>query len=480
MAQCKCSLLKPVDSLTGTFFTFSQYAQDLTKQYANCDAYRCVPSKFIALNLDYSNITTDAKLGEIFENYYENACTFLRGNMTDENDKWKPDYALPLLFQTLEKYNLLSIDRNTISDAQGVVSGISNRVQYIGDINIYSYDDNQGGVGYNEIYCYIPNEAKCIDYQMVRAIQKNAYEYPFTNICGYEGKTSYNGLSWGVAGYIDTDDQSNNCYGIGKYGTQLSDFTYVPMCLNDTSNDQPRTGEEAEKFDINTIVVLYDIVCKTDEINSIVLHKNVPLGIYFTGKVEDGTMTNTITKYANSGQIYNQGTSYGLRVCTRFLTAPNSTEIIETEASGSSNVAEMAPVLEKIGELLISCESVLEKRDDIYNLVKDHLAQFKNNKVNVPYVRQLGNRKFWFVNGKNTGAVAEFETSDPQYIIETVINEILGQVYTKDQINQFLSTYVSQTELQQTLNNYATKQYVDDAITQLRNDLLVYLQGDTE
>ena len=53
MAYGKCSLLKPVDNLTGTFFLFSQYAQDLTKQYSNPDSYRCVPSKFIAMNLDF-------------------------------------------------------------------------------------------------------------------------------------------------------------------------------------------------------------------------------------------------------------------------------------------------------------------------------------------------------------------------------------------------------------------------------------------
>ena len=37
MTQGKCNLLKPVESLTGTFFMFSQYTQDLTKQYTQCD-----------------------------------------------------------------------------------------------------------------------------------------------------------------------------------------------------------------------------------------------------------------------------------------------------------------------------------------------------------------------------------------------------------------------------------------------------------
>ena len=52
MTQGKCNLLKPVDSLTGTFFMFSQYTQDLTKQYTQCDKWRCIPSKFAALHLN--------------------------------------------------------------------------------------------------------------------------------------------------------------------------------------------------------------------------------------------------------------------------------------------------------------------------------------------------------------------------------------------------------------------------------------------
>ena len=52
MTQGKCNLLKRVDSLTGTFFMFSQYTQDLTKQYTQCDKWRCIPSKFAALHLN--------------------------------------------------------------------------------------------------------------------------------------------------------------------------------------------------------------------------------------------------------------------------------------------------------------------------------------------------------------------------------------------------------------------------------------------
>ena len=40
---------------------------------------------------------------------------------------------------------------------------------------------------------------------------------------------------------------------------------------------------------------------------------------------------------------------YGLRICTRFLSSPNSTEIKDISVNGSA-VSEIAPVLEKNGE----------------------------------------------------------------------------------------------------------------------------------
>ena len=520
MAQGKCNLLKPVDSLTGTFFMFSQYAQDLTKQYSNPDSYRCVPSKFVAMNLDYTPVSTGndaidttesaAVLGEIFQNYFENACTFLRGKYFDsenQTDNWNPEYTRTLLFQTLEKFQLMVQDESiedvsattnsSSSTTYGSVSGISKNIQYIGDINIHSYDDTVGGVGYNEIYCYIPNEAKCTDYQLCGVTHGNAYNYPFKYICGYENQQSYNHLSWLIKetdkpSYIDTNE-AGNCYSVGRFGSPGAyENTLVPLCLiDDTSDDKPRkinigTEEEPElkdldKFDVNTIVVLYDIVRKNDIGGQYTIYKNIPLGIYFTGCLDENLiMNNKVVKYVDSGQVYNQGTSYGLRVCTRFLSTPNSTEPIEVTASGSSNVSMMAPVLEKMGETLMSVENILESKDEMYRLVKEHLSQFKNNKVNVPYVRQLGTKKYWFVNGKNTGAIAQYEYTDPEDIIARAIQEILENVYTKDEIASIVQNFVTRNEFNDAVQKFAQTEYVDEQIAALEKKLLVYLQGTEE
>lgn len=526
MAQVKCNLLKPVDNLTGNIFMFSQYAQDLTKQYANPDSYRCVPSKYVALNLDFEHLSGenqtqeefDRLLGNVFQNYFENACTFLRSKYKELGNDWNPENTRTLLFQTLEKYQLIKTTnlRNTeedlgertdgsTGDRYGAVSGVSDNIQYIGDINIYSYNDNEDGVGYSEIYCYIPNEAKCTDYQLVAVTRGTAYKYPRKSelvdlpqeIMGYELDGDpyllYNGLNsliWksDLTPYFVDRVNDQSCYGVGVLDSQTN--VLVPACLTPISisddHERKEDGQSLTKFDVNAIVLLYDIVSKGTN-GDITIAKNIPLGIYFTGQrvlgsTENTTteMTNKIVKYVDSGQIYNQGTSYGLRVCTRFLNEPNSTQIIETSTNGSNNVSEIAPVLEKMGETLMSVQDILNDKDKLYQMLKDHLAQFKDNKVNVPYVRQLGNKKYWFVNGKNTGAVAQYDYVDPTAIIEKAITEAIKVFYTKEDIDSILNLYVSKEEFNVAVQDFATRLYVDEQLEKLRRELLVRIQGPME
>ena len=490
MTQGKCNLLKPVDSLTGTFFMFSQYTQDLTKQYTQCDKWRCIPSKFAALHLNIGD--KDAKkLGEIFQNYFENACTFMRS--LDEYE-WKPEDARVLLFQTLQKFDLMKVEKDVIDDEGVVRNGISQQLQFIGDINIYSYEELKDGTGYNEIYCYIPNDAKAKDYQLSAIEEKDIYAQalpvpeggaPYM-ISGYHGQTSYNNLSWHLNGYTDDNTtDASKVYCIGKYDQDLSKYTLIPQILgnhnesfDESSNDAVRKDGENEltSFSVNAIVVFYDIVSKNGAENDQVLHYNVPLGIYFTGAPVDGTLTNEITKYISSNEVYNQGTSYGLRICSRFLSHPNSTDAVEVSATGSTNISELAPVLEKMGETLSSIQDVLAQDDKMYHLVKDHLVMLKNNRVNVPYVRQVGNKKYWFVNGKNTGAIAEYEISSADDIIQKILSVLLQQIYTKPQINNILNNYISKDEFERA--DFTTKQYVDGKFEELLNMIKVYLQGE--
>lgn len=524
MSKGKCNLFKPVDNPTGTFFLFSQYTQDLTKQYSNPDTYRCLPSKFVALNLDFSNIRKDGItrnqfLGTIFQNYFENACTFLRDRYaSDATIGWNPEYSRTLLFQTLEKYKMIvnsevnEVDKGEKSDGTtgktyGATSAVSKNIQYIGDINIYSNINGEKGVGYNEIYCYIPNEAKPQDYDIVATNHLTSYFYgdtptePYSTIMGYNGAVPFNGLgdnSYKVAGYID-----NGSYGCGTYHSGLEDLnTLIPYILK-TKIDEKTDVQSAiyteentigksrddASFKINAIVVFYDIVQKISDITSTALHKNIPLGIYFTGCLEDGEdasdeMTNTITKYVSNDAVYGQGTSYGLRICTRFLANPNSNAIIETTTESSTNVhmSEIAPVLEQFADTLTGMNDLLDNEDAFHQTIKDHLANFKNNKVNVPYVRQLGTKKYWFVNGKNTGAIAQFEMSDINDIVRRAAEVVLEQVYSKEQINKYIENLVTKEDLQNELATCITSEQMSEAINIMKSDIIkwlkVYLNGE--
>ena len=510
MAYGKCSLLKPVDNLTGTFFLFSQYAQDLTKQYSNPDSYRCVPSKFIAMNLDFNGIkkidgTEDfysKHLGNIFQNYFENANTFLRDKL---KDKWIPEYSRTLLFQTLEKYNLINLQ--SINDENGNIIEYfskSNNIQYIGDIDIYSYNDNEDGIGYNEIYCYITNQARCTDYSLgATEFVGEIYNYYNKQICGYEDEIPYNNLTYNVnVGkdvYVDKIKETNQSYyTIGQYTNSDKEYssTFIPCCLDQSmtqiANEDRKdcTGEILDRFNINSIIVLYDIVSKYEEegvLKEKKLYSNIPLGIYFTGVLDNNCeMSNQITKYVNSEQIYNQGTSYGLRICNRFISNPLSTEIISTETNGSSNVSEIAPVLEKIGEVLLAAEDVVNSDNDIYSLLNSHLAQFKNNKINIPYIRELGKKKYWFVNGKNTGAIAQDETTSQEDLKKEILSSVLSNVYSKEEVNKItiLENYYTKEDINNIFgsdsdsgDSYVTRNYVDELINQLREELKIYTQS---
>lgn len=512
MAQGKCSLLKPVENLTGTFFLFSQYAQDLTKQYSNPDSYRCLPSKFVALDLNFNGIKTNGgtpefyskKLGEIFQNYFENSNTFLRSKYKDD---WNPEYSRTLLFQTLEKYNLLTIENTYDTNGDDIKDfGLSKNIQHIGDIDIYSFNNNEDGIGYNEIYCYISNQVKCTDYSLGHIKIDNTNEifnYYDKQICGYEGLTPYNGLSYNVNYdneiYADElQDRQIPFYSLGQYvnSTNELDTTFVPCTLDPNmtqiaNTDRLDNGKILEKFNINAILILYDIVSKYEDdgvLKENTLYRNIPLGIYFTGTLDsDCIMSNQIIKYVNSEQIYNQGTSYGLRICNRFISNPLSTEIIETTADSSSNVSEIAPVLEKIGEVLLSAEEVTKSNNDILAVLNTHLSQFKNNKTNVPYIRELGKKKYWFVNGKNTGAIAQDETTSQEDLKNTIISEILNNVYSKEEVNKIsiLENYYTKDNINSILglgsdnvDAFATKNYVITEINKLREELKIYSQNE--
>jgi hypothetical protein len=294
----KCNLLKPLSSNNGNFFMFSQYSEDLTIEYTQKDTARVVPSKFIALNLN-TNGLNDNTISEIFQNYYENHCCYWRGQ---KQVKFPKSASLELLLQTLENFNMISVE-----------GGTSTNIKYIGDINIYS-NQEVDGMSYNEIYCYIPNDAKEQCWTLI--------QNPFSIIVGDDIPNYIQGFDENDLQDSSTDKYYNGLT-LNPYKSRIpnsietiNNFQLYNNHLIDFSNNP--SDVNSEQFEINTIIVLYDIK-NGDKI----VHSNLPMGIYFTGKINNGVINNPITKYVSNAEIYDQGTSYGLRICTRYLSSVN-------------------------------------------------------------------------------------------------------------------------------------------------------------
>lgn len=163
------------------------------------------------------------------------------------------------------------------------------------------------------------------------------------------------------------------------------------------------TGYEDE-FKINAIVLLYNIY-NGDE----VLYENVPMGIYFTGRYDEETHTlkNTIQKYTNNDDIFGQGSSYNLRICTRNVVTPQGMIKYDTQiVGGEENYDNLASIMGGLHDLIVEIKQNLKNITINDQHLRDHLSMFKNYRVNVPYIRKVSGKNYWFVNGRNTGVEA--------------------------------------------------------------------------
>lgn len=361
-----CNLFKKLDKNTGNFLMFSQYVEDITKSYTQLNQYRVSPSKFIALNIDYAEFDNES-FPTLLQNHFENGCAFLR-----EEVDWKPEYSKNLFWNALSEVGLIKPPSDNICE-----------VVYIGNIDLESYNVHEG-MGYSEIYCYIPNDAKKIYMNKLKYTSKLQKKYENDCISGW----SINEYKEGVTLSFGEEDSlypvKNHDY---HYGNILRCYDY----------DGGSKNETVEDFSFNTIVVLYDIIYSDG--NRIT---DIPLGIYLTGLIDkDGSVGNTVTKYNSSEDIYGGGTSYGLRICSRFSVVPGSFEN-QVTITNEGNYAELSKVLSEMSNTITKMNDVVENIHQNHQFIKTTLSNIKNNRVNVPYVKQVNGKDYWFVNGRNT------------------------------------------------------------------------------
>jgi hypothetical protein len=222
-------------------------------------------------------------------------------------------------------------------------------------------------MGYSDIYCYIPNDGKCMDINIEFNNPDNTIE-----------STTY------LEGYPDK---------------QMEETTYEWCSIKESNHPEiqiiPNTQES---FKINTIIVLYDIYNGENKISH-----DIPLGVYFTGVVgSNGELSNEITKYVNNEDIYNQGTSYGLRICSRYVATGFEDGLVPVNASiQEENYADICKVMTQMSNTINKMNEVVSQNYD--RNYKELLAIFKNSRTNVPYIKNVRGIDYWFVNGKVQG-----------------------------------------------------------------------------
>ena len=416
-----CNLFTELYKPTGNVLMFSQYAKDLTTSNAREESYKVIPSKFIAMDIDYdsvnvpvtgSNKNLNLDLPIFFQNFYENACAYCEETL----EVFTPNNAKGLFWNAMDIANML---RPVSEDDSAIVVDESehtfevyenNYIKYIGDINIQSYDEYTG-MGYSEIYCYIPSE----------------YDYSKYSMEYVDGEIHLTNSNDYIEGYGSAD--ANIHPELEKYNKNYYYNADVSITSSIEYNNIPTY------YNINTIVVLYDIWSKTDDGEYIKQYESIPMALYFTGNFdESGNMTNTVTKYMNNEDAFGMGTSYGLRICSRFTVTPNNINVksVDLLTDGSDNYSAFCQVMTKMSENIDKMNDVISNSYKVQQNMQDILAVFKNNRINTPYIRDVGGKSYWFVNGKLIGESVLIEREETnlatseeiQSITDTLINKL--------------------------------------------------------
>lgn len=442
-----CNLFRQFSKDTGNFIMFEQYANDLTKCFVQHDNYDVIPSKFVALDINYSNLsaalrqptaTTDlnAAFPTYMQNYYENGCAWLKNDILNSDSEkewnssdWSAKVSSNIFWNALYHGNLIHISKydngwvKNSTDLDEVVESYDTieEVRYIGNIEIHSYEEKDG-IGYSELYCYVPNDAVRTLYKVTTLTKSPSYySYEDKYVQGYDENSEnilgilptkveglhipyYYNQDFTFAGYeVDPDsgsevdyDGSANLRGLNEYSKK-----YYPN--NPTSN----------YFKFNTVVILYDVVVRDSKGNISTLHKDIPLGMYLTGLINaDGTVSNEVIKYEQCADAYNSGTSYGLRVCTRYTSTPNATTINSVELDLADQYGGFSQAMNKMAESQEKMDEIINEVINNSQFYKEHLAMFRNNRTNCPYIRKIGDDYIWFINGKSTGVPANGHKGD--------------------------------------------------------------------
>ena len=311
------------------FYTFSEYMNDLVVNINNDGMSIARPSRFLCIKLDEEKISD---INKFLQNYYEDACCTLR-------DKNVTDYR---------KYLLGGLIHGLVSK-KFIAADDINKIA-CEDIDLFG-DGTIDGMKYDEIICYLNpstsnNRSLNLDTDNVRIIDK-----------------------------ISTPDNPKYIAGYSREADRIEGIDYVSLLNNDefplcTISDPNNGSANITSFEFNAIIVLYDVTLGKEDSSPI---ENIPLGIYIN--------PNTITKYVNNNDIYNQGTSYALRIAMRFATTYDGSIYIEDTNTydETRDISSLVSVADRLSKTIDQMFEMTRKFNDYTNATRDILTAIRNS-----------------------------------------------------------------------------------------------------
>lgn len=389
-----CNIFKSLKLNEGTFWMFSQYMEDVTNGISDGRNHRVLPSKFIALNGCYKGYKDGESFAEYITKAFENGCALCRNkepeisNASTKNDNKKiQNISKSIFWQAMYNSGIIYNPGNGAST--------EHTIKYVGDINIHSYN-KYDGMGYYELYLHLSNQVK-----------------PINNVLKYNEVLSISSNNY-LEGYPNEKISKTNYCWVGEH-------TFEPI-----------ENYEYDKYDVNTIIVLYDVYEGDSKV-----YEDIPMGMYFTGPIKEGVMDNAVTMYISHDSIYNGSTSYALKICSKLVVNQEGLNVGEVTIDGGYN-SDMIKLLEQMTITHNKMDELLNKTYTCHQNYKDLYAIFKNSQTNVPYIKNINGVDYWYVNGKRLSPATVYVTPTPAANRLSIICDwVDGEVVSYENIPSF-------------------------------------------
>ena len=112
-----CNLFNRFDNASGNFMMFSQYVEDITKNYTESDNWKVVPTQFVVLDIDYTKIIS------VVEECAQTNKSIDIHKIYEASNNMPTDYAL--LWYMIYKNNLEKTYTN--NDVEEIIKSLNNK-----------------------------------------------------------------------------------------------------------------------------------------------------------------------------------------------------------------------------------------------------------------------------------------------------------------------------------------------------------------